>query len=138
MKHQNFNIVISLKKSKISDLCLSLQVIDYTQPNLFHGGLELREQSSRCVTLITKSRLTFLTNLTFYMVGTLKIRNMNIAEYCLFSVCLRCTIMQGGQRKVRKNNFCTKYFQYFQPSHFCHFILEVSIYCQASKNLIFH
>lgn len=88
--------------------------------------------------MITKSRLTFLTNLTFYMVGRLKIRNMNIAEYCLFSVCLRCTIMQGSQGKVRKNNFCTKYFQYFQPSHFCHFILEVSIYCQALKNLIFH
>lgn len=44
MKHENFNIVISLKKSKISDLCLSLQVIGYKQANLFHGGLELREQ----------------------------------------------------------------------------------------------
>ena len=40
MKHQNFSIfqIIKLKKSKITDFCISLQAIDYRQADLFHGG----------------------------------------------------------------------------------------------------
>ena len=40
MKHQNFSIfqIINLKKSKITDLCISLQAIDFRQADIFHGG----------------------------------------------------------------------------------------------------